>query len=159
MLHTLFNVRNLMITLGALMLACKSESQSVHHMVGKADVEEVTFSGVEFEYQFSVTLRSPDTGCDQFADWWEVVSESGELLYRRILGHSHVSEQPFTRAGGEIGISENQQVWVRGHMSNSGYGGKTMFGSVEGGFKHLVMPAGFAADLEMAHPLPSGCAF
>ena len=65
-----------------------------------AAVEDVSVSGDPGRYQFAVTIRSDETGCDQYADWWEVVSESGDLLYRRILAHSHVDEQPFARSGG-----------------------------------------------------------
>ncbi len=54
---------------------------------GYAVVEAVSVSGSEGSYNFSVTLKSPDTGCTQYANWWEVVTENEELVYRRILGH------------------------------------------------------------------------
>jgi hypothetical protein len=43
-----------------------------------ADVISVDVSGNEGAYQFSVGIRSPDTGCDQYADWWEVITGDGE---------------------------------------------------------------------------------
>jgi hypothetical protein len=123
------------------------------------DVKKVEMRGSENAYQFAVTLKSPDTGCDQYADWWEVVSESGDLIYRRILAHSHVDEQPFSRSGGPVKIGKNQQVWVRAHMNNTGYGGLTMKGSVEAGFQITPWPDGFGEGVENVAPLPSGCAF
>ena len=38
--------------------------------VPMADVIAVTVSGAAKAYQFSVEVRSPDEGCDQYADWW-----------------------------------------------------------------------------------------
>ena len=124
-----------------------------------AEITKVTASGAENNYRFSVTISSPDTGCDQYADWWEVVSESGELIYRRILLHSHVNEQPFTRSGGSVQISEDQVVWVRAHMNNSGYGGQAMKGSVTDGFEIAEFPENIGSELEQEEPLPNGCNF
>ncbi len=124
-------------------------------------VEKVTFSGKEGDYTFSVTLKSPDTGCQQYADWWEVISENGDLIYRRILAHSHVNEQPFERSGGSVNINTNDVVIIRGHMNNSGYGEGdiAMKGSVTSGFQPFTIFKDFAADLDKEAPLPSGCAF
>jgi len=124
-----------------------------------ADVTAVQVNGSPGRYDFSVTVKSPDTGCQQYADWWEVVSEEGKLLYRRVLLHSHVGEQPFTRSGGPVPIQPDTVVWVRAHMNTSGYGGTLFKGSVTAGFARAVSPAGFAAGLAKQPPLPDGCAF
>lgn len=124
-----------------------------------ADVISVEINGQDGSYQFYVQVRSPDTGCEQYADWWEVLSQDGELLYRRILLHSHVGEQPFTRLGGPVAISRDDTVIVRAHMNTSGYGGAVLQGSPSAAFEPVSLPNGFAAELEQAEPLPDGCAF
>jgi len=125
-----------------------------------ADVTAVRVSGAAGAYTFSVTLRSPDTGCDQYADWWEVVTPDGELVYRRILAHSHVNEQPFTRSGGPVKLQETTQAIVRGHMSNAGYGGVAFSGSPASGFDaDASVASALAPELADAAPQPDGCAF
>jgi hypothetical protein len=127
--------------------------------VAFADVIAVAVSGEPGSYELSVTVRSPDTGCEQWADWWEVVSVDGEeLLYRRVLLHSHAEEQPFTRNGGPIDLEPGREVVVRAHMNTGGYGGQTMRGSVAGGFEAFRPDAGFGARLASLEPLPAGCA-
>jgi hypothetical protein len=124
-----------------------------------AEVLSVDVSGDENAYQLLVEIRSPDTGCEQYADWWEVVSQDGDLLYRRILAHSHVSEQPFKRSGGPVLMGVDTLVIVRAHMHPHGYGGMAFQGSVEGGFEPVQLDANFAPDLDEIKPLPTGCAF
>jgi hypothetical protein len=124
-----------------------------------ADVIAVQASGQPGAYQFNVGIRSQDLGCKQYADWWEVVSTDGKLLYRRVLLHSHVDEQPFTRSGGPVPIQPDTVVWVRAHMNPGGYGGTAFKGSVKTGFKQAMPDAGFAAGLAKQAPLPDGCDF
>lgn len=124
-----------------------------------ADVISVDVSGSEGAYRLSVGISSPDTGCDQYADWWEVVSQEGELIYRRVLLHSHVEEQPFVRSGGPVAIAPDSMVIVRAHMNIDGYGGAAFQGSVESGFKETALKPDFASDLADELPLPDGCAF
>lgn len=122
-----------------------------------ASVVSVQTSGSEQNYQFSVGISSPDEDCDQYANWWEVVSPAGELLYRRILAHSHPAEQPFIRSGGPVEIDADTEVIVRAHMHPTGYGGTVYRGSVAGGFEAVSLPADFAPELREAAPLPSIC--
>lgn len=124
-----------------------------------ASVTEISWTGEENNYTFSVTLRSPDIGCEQYADWWEIIDLEGNLIYRRILGHSHVNEQPFTRSGGSVEINSKEVVSVRGHMNSESYGSQVMKGSTSDGFQAAVLAVDFAKDLEQEQPLPSNCAF
>lgn len=124
-----------------------------------ANVTEVKTSGSSGNYTFNVTISSPDTGCKQYADYWEVVSLDGELIYRRILLHSHVDEQPFTRSGGSVKIPADQVVWIRAHMNTSEYGGRAFMGSVNDGFAEENLPSNFAENLKLEDPLPEFCQF
>ena len=132
----------------------KTTSPSSH-----ADIVSVNVNGEQGIYNFSVTISSPDEGCNQYADWWEVISQDGELFYRRILLHSHVNEQPFTRSGGPVSIDSDTIVLVRAHMHPTGYGGLVMKGSVAGGFEPTELSADFASGLAETPPLPEGCNF
>jgi hypothetical protein len=124
-----------------------------------ANVVSVAVSGSPGAYDFSVAIRSPDTGCERYADWWEVLSADGRLLYRRILFHSHADEQPFERSGGPVPVGADQVVWVRAHMNRSGYGGVVFKGTPRSGFSAAQPAPGFAAHAEKQAPLPSDCAF
>ena len=124
-----------------------------------ANVTDVAVSGSAGSYQLSVTIASPDLGCDQYADWWEVLDTDGNLLYRRVLAHSHVDEQPFTRSGGPVAISPDQPIIVRAHMYPSGYGGQALQGSVAAGLAAVDLSAEFADQLAAQAPLPQNCAF
>lgn len=124
-----------------------------------ADVVGVMTTGEPGSAQVSVTLQSPDLGCEQYADWWEVLDESGALIYRRILTHSHVNEQPFTRSGGPVALEADQTVFVRAHMYPGGYGGQVMTGSIAAGFEVATILPDIDEALEQASPQPNGCAF
>ncbi len=158
------------ILLSTLWLFCCASENSVSLPVAEEETTEignantaqttnVEVTGEENAYTFSVTILSPDTGCEQYADWWEVVDTEGNLLYRRILGHSHVNEQPFTRSGGTISITEEQEVYIRAHMNNLGYGSTVLKGSVLTGFTTSELDVIFAATLAKQEPLPTSCAF
>jgi len=124
-----------------------------------ADVLSVQASGEPGDYTFNVEVASPDENCFQYADWWEVIDEDGILLYRRVLTHSHVDEQPFSRSGGPVTIEPDRMVWIRAHMNIGGYGGTAMRGSVQAGFQPEALAADFAADLANHAPLPQDCDF
>lgn len=123
---------------------------------GLADVLSVSVQGSTW----SIEIRSPDTGCDQYASWWEVVRPDQTLVYRRILTHSHVDEQPFVRSGGPVEVSADDEVIVRAYMYPQGYGGQAMRGTASSGFSvDTTLTDDFAPDLAELAPQPEGCAF
>ena len=124
-----------------------------------AKITNVVVQGQANNYTFSVTIASQETGCDQYADWWEVFTEDGTLIYRRILAHSHVDEQPFTRSGGPVNVGTDDFVYVRAHMNNLGYGTQVFSGTVRDGLVLDNLATSFAESLESQEPLPTGCAF
>lgn len=136
-----------------------ADNLAIENGQNMAQVTAVGFDGEENAYIFEVTIASPDTGCDQYADWWEVLDLEGKLLYRRILAHSHVTDQPFTRSGGDIEIMADTEVYVRAHMNNSGYAAQAQKGSVANGFEATELDPEFAQDVAQQEPLPDGCAF
>ncbi|MDB9311663.1 hypothetical protein PN462_01015 [Spirulina sp. CS-785/01] len=87
------------------------------------------------------------------------MSENGKLIHRRVLLHSHVEEQPFTRSSSPVAIQPNQPVTVRVHMNNTGYSPQAMQGTVQEGFTSVQLPENFAASLADENPLPENCAF
>ena len=125
----------------------------------RANVMKVTTNSVNNNYRFSVTLKSDETGCEQYANWWEILSEDGKLIYRRVLAHSHPDEQPFTRSGSSVSIDKKQTLYIRAHMNNVGYSGDVFHGSVADGFSLLKNTPSFSKEIELMQPLPSGCAF
>lgn len=123
----------------------------------RADVVAVRAVGEPGAYRFEVEVRSPDLGCEQYADWWEVVREDGSLIHRRVLSHSHVDEQPFTRSGEPVVVEPDTVLWVRAHMHPGGYGGRAFRGSVTEGFESAELSGSFAAELEDQAPQPPEC--
>ncbi len=121
------------------------EPKPVMAINNTAQVLKVETTGESNNYTFAVTVSSPDTGCGtkgnsfagRYADWWEVITPSGELLYRRVLLHSHVNEQPFRRKGGVVKIQPQQEVIVRVHMNPDGYSTMAQQGTVELGFSAI----------------------
>lgn len=126
---------------------------------GFAEVTDVSVSGSDNQYTFNVTLSSPDIGCNHYADWWEVIDLDGNLLHRRTLAHSHVNEQPFSRLGGPVAVSEDTQVYIRAHMNTTSYGSRVFKGSVASGFTSENLEVEFAKGLEEIAPLPARCDF
>lgn len=92
-----------------------------------ADVVEVRVSAEEGgTYRFDVTVRSPDTGWEKYADAWEVRAPDGTVLGTRVLAHPHVDEQPFTRSLTGVAVPEGVvEVVVAARDLVEGFCGET----------------------------------
>jgi hypothetical protein len=100
---------------------------------GNADVLHVkAVQAADGTWTFHVTVRHPDTGWDDYADGWDVLTPDGTVLkpdpdspFTRLLLHPHENEQPFTRSQSGIIIPSGvTQVRVRAHDLVDGYGGR-----------------------------------
>lgn len=91
---------------------------------GKADVVRVEATEeADGAWSFAATVRHADQDPDHWADWWRVRTPEGKELGRRVLLHSHVDEQPFTRDE-RIRIPRGVQVVVvEAHDKVHGLGG------------------------------------
>ena len=100
---------------------------------GEVDVLRVDIRPADAPGRFdiAVTLRHADTGWDHYANRWEVLGPTGEILATRTLQHPHVGEQPFTRSLTDVTLPANLTwIRVRGHDLVHGYGGREVTRSV-----------------------------
>jgi hypothetical protein len=83
-------------------------------------------------WTFHVTVKHPDTGWEDYADGWDVLTPEGEVLkpdpgspFTRLLLHPHENNVPFTRSQSSIAIPEGVTlVRVRAHDLVDGFGGR-----------------------------------
>ncbi|OGL14146.1 MAG: hypothetical protein A3F92_00750 [Candidatus Rokubacteria bacterium RIFCSPLOWO2_12_FULL_71_22] len=91
---------------------------------GPADVVAVQATRERDDvWTFSVTVRHDDRDPDHWADWWRVRTADGRELGRRVLLHSHVDEQPFTRDARIRVPRDVRIVFVEAHDRVHGLGG------------------------------------
>lgn len=100
---------------------------------GNADVLHVrAVKAGDGTWTFHVTVEHPDTGWEDYADGWDVLTPDGEVIkpdpdspFTRLLLHPHENEQPFTRSQSGIAIPPGvSMVRVRAHDLVDGYGGR-----------------------------------
>jgi hypothetical protein len=105
------------------LLPCLSLASAVR--AGEADVVAAEATcGENSVCRFSVTVRHADAGWDHFADRWEVLTDSGQVVATRVLRHPHLKEQPFTRHLPGVKVPEEiRRVRIRAHDSLHDHGG------------------------------------
>ena len=109
---------------------------------GNADVVSVrAVEDADGTWTFHVTVRHPDTGWEDYADGWDVVTPDGRVLkpdpdagFTRTLLHPHIDEQPFTRSQGSITVPQGvTRLRVRAHDLVDGWGGQEVVVDLEAG--------------------------
>ncbi|MGI9647938.1 MAG: hypothetical protein ACR2OI_05405 [Acidimicrobiia bacterium] len=126
-------MRSIGVVLLLLMAACGGGEEAESVVPGApgplcADVIEVVVTPeAAGTYHFEVTVHSPDTGWEKYADAWEVRSLDETVLATRVLAHPHVDEQPFTRSLGGVAIPEGvMEVEVAARDLVEGFCGETV---------------------------------
>ena len=93
-----------------------------------ADPAEVVDAGAERAgggWTVTATLRHGDTGWDDYADGWRVLTEEGDVVGTRTLAHPHVDEQPFTRSLSGVAIPDGAaRVLIETSTTATGWGGE-----------------------------------
>jgi len=98
-----------------------------------ADVIGATITPSGGAYRISVTVLSPDTGWDKYADAWEARAPDGSVLGTRVLAHPHVDEQPFTRSLNDVAVPDGvMQLSIAARDSVAGFCGTTFDVDVPG---------------------------
>ena len=89
-----------------------------------AVIEAARASKAGETWRFDVTLRHGDTGWDNYADGWRVLSPDGEELGYRELVHPHVDEQPFTRALSGVSLPDGTlRILIQSRTNTDGWSG------------------------------------
>lgn len=125
------------LLLSVVLSACGRAATTPPHSpvpaAGNADVLHVrAVQAADGSWTFHVTVQHPDTGWQDYADGWDVVTPDGTVLkpdpdspFTRLLLHPHAEEQPFTRSQSGIVVPESTtRVQVRAHDLVDGFGGQ-----------------------------------
>jgi len=106
---------------------------------GAPDVQYAWSAPADGTWTFHVTVAHPDTGWEDYADGWDVVTPDGTVLkvnpddpFTRLLLHPHENEQPFTRSQSGINLPIGvTQLRVRAHDILDGWGGQEILVDLE----------------------------
>jgi len=119
-------IRALNSALRGFFIAALLAGTAVYAHAGEVDVVDVTIESMgDGKFRINATLAHDDTGWDHYADRWDVLDETGQVIGVRELAHPHVNEQPFTRSV-TVSIPESvKTITVRANDSVHETGGKT----------------------------------
>ncbi|UJB71243.1 ATP-binding protein [Acaryochloris sp. 'Moss Beach'] len=145
------------------LLTLWAEQKKPRLINGAVIVEQPEASEERGKYTFKANLYGPTEGCNQYVDWWEILSEDQELLDRPHFDISHDDQQPFSSTSKPIQASDNQTLLIRAHLhledkDKSGYEARQAWkGTIKDGFEMIRLPEKYATDLAKADPQPKPC--
>ncbi|QUY42107.1 AAA family ATPase [Acaryochloris marina] len=145
------------------LLTLWAEKKNPRLINGAVIVEQPEASEERGKYTFKANLYGPTEGCNQYVDWWEILSEDQELLDRPHFDISHDDQQPFSSTSKPIQASDNQTLLIRAHLhlenkDKSGYEARQAWkGTIKDGFEMIRLPERFATNLAKADPQPKPC--
>lgn len=115
-----------------------AESEEMVDEPNPADAD-VTFvravQAADGSWTFEVTVEHPDTGEEDYANGWDIITTEGEVIKKSIdepftfvLTHPHIDEQPVTRSQSGLIIPQDvTEVFVRAHDIVHGWGGQIVY--------------------------------
>ena len=114
------------------------------------------------DYVFEVTIRSLDQDCNDYTNWWEVRSTSGELLSQTLLEQPHPDREPFRSTSKPFKLEPERMVIIRAHRETrpstipytKNYLDQAQLGSLATGFQSIRLSEQFAEELAEADPQP-----
>ncbi len=110
------------VVLGSMIFTINNSAQANEPIIKYVDASKKSFFG---KRTFFVSVLHADSGWEHYADGFEVLSVSGEIIAKRVLAHPHVDEQPVTRDLRGVSIPDGvTQIDVRAHDIVHGYGPK-----------------------------------
>ena len=107
-------------------LALSLAALAVLPSMARADPAEIVGAEARADpsgWTVAVTLRHGDTGWEDYADGWRLVSRDGDVLATRALAHPHVDEQPFTRSLSGLDLPQGEAVFVESSTSVTSWSG------------------------------------
>ncbi len=109
-------------TIGSITFTLYNSAQANEPIIKYVDASKESFFG---KRTFFVSVLHTDSGWEHYADGFEILSVSGEIIAKRILAHPHVDEQPVTRDLRGVSIPDGvTHIDVRAHDTVHGFGPK-----------------------------------
>jgi peroxiredoxin Q/BCP len=96
-------------------------SLALHSFANKVEIVDAKATKDKGAWTIAVTLNHADIDRKHFADMWRVVSEDGQIIGTRELGHPH-KDQPFTRDLKNLSIPDSMpSVYIEAHDNVHGW--------------------------------------
>lgn len=117
----------------------------------------------------TVMIQSFDQDCQNYTDWWEVITPQGDLIAREIIKDVHSESASFSSQLSIAGLDPQQDIIIRAHFSGSydrsrstaSYSDQALQGTLDSGLTSIRLSKDFASQLAKVEPLPTGklCSF